>query len=168
MILRDPFEIKHRQDSLLPLEDEQLDQDEAHPALWVWSDGGCSANPGGVMSIGVVIRDTPDRTRAPLCSLGARLGHGTSNEAEYRGAIRALEEAQRFGGRLIVLHLDSQLVAYQLSGKYAVNEPRLRMLHRRATELMSAFGGVEVVWVRREQNHEADALAEGALVGVAA
>lgn len=142
--------------------------DIVHPALWVWSDGSCSSNPGGAMGVGIVLRDRPDPSVAPLCTISERLGLGTSNEAEYRAAIRALEEAQRLGGKLIVLHLDSQLVARQLTGEYAVNEPRLRVLHRRATELMAKFAGIDVVWIRRDSNHEADALAEGALVGVAA
>ena len=51
----------------------------------------------------------------------------------------------------------------QMAGRYRVKNPKLQPLHREASGLMARFEHVRLEHVRREQNKEADALANRAL-----
>ena len=68
-------------------------------ALYVFTDGACSGNPGP-MGVGVVILDGKERKE-----LSEYLGTGTNNIAELTAIVRALEACPR--ERAIVLHSDS-------------------------------------------------------------
>src|SRR5439155_1375565 len=83
-------------------------------------------------------------------------GVGTNNEAEYTAIIRGLEEALKLGCKEVVVKGDSQLAVMQLQGKYRVTKPNLRPLHRRVEELAKEFDRIEISWIPREQNKEAD------------
>lgn len=60
---------------------------------------------------------------------------------------------------------DSMLVVRQLEGTWQVKSPALALLHAKATASKRALGPgrVEVSWVPREENAEADRLANHAL-----
>ena len=91
------------------------------------------------------------------------LGHGTNNQAEYKGAIAALEAALGLGATEVELRMDSELIIRQLSGRYKVRNPRLAPLYKRILDLRSRFDRVSLVHVPRAQNKVADALANEAL-----
>ena len=59
--------------------------------------------------------------------------------------------------------IDSELVVRQMSGAYKVKHPDMLPLHRRASELLRGFESATLEHVRREQNREADRLANQAL-----
>jgi ribonuclease HI len=58
---------------------------------------------------------------------------------------------------------DSQLLIRQLQGRYKVKHPNLRPLYERARRLLSQYERVDLRHVPREENVEADALANAAL-----
>ena len=91
------------------------------------------------------------------------LGHGTNNQAEYRGAIAALEAALGLGATEVELRMDSELIVRQLEGRYRVKNPKLVPLHNRILALRSRLDRLHAVHVPRAQNKVADALANEAL-----
>lgn len=91
------------------------------------------------------------------------LGYGTNNQAEYQGAIAALEAALELGAVKVTLHMDSQLVVRQLEGRYRVKNAKLIPLYKRLVELRTQFDSVAFVHVPREENKVADRLANEAL-----
>lgn len=95
------------------------------------------------------------------------LGHGTNNQAEYQGAIAALEAALALGATDVELRMDSELIVRQLAGRYRVKNPGLVPLYRRVLVLRSQFDRVQIEHVPRAQNKVADALANEALDGIA-
>ena len=93
------------------------------------------------------------------------LGHMTNNAAEYQALILGLREALKIGGASIEIYTDSELVANQMKGTYTVRNKRLMRLHREATGLLEKFQKSEVIPIRREDNKEADRLANEAING---
>ncbi|NIS63141.1 MAG: reverse transcriptase-like protein [Proteobacteria bacterium] len=93
------------------------------------------------------------------------LGRMTNNAAEYKALILGLREALDVGGTSIEVYTDSELVARQMKGIYNVRNRRLRTLYREAVELLSRFHRYELISIRREDNREADRLANEAIDG---
>jgi len=93
------------------------------------------------------------------------LGRMTNNAAEYKALILGLREALGVGGTSIEIYTDSELVARQMKGIYNVRNRRLRTLYREAVELLSRFHRYELIPIRREDNREADRLANEAIDG---
>ena len=122
--------------------------------LTAYVDGAARGNPGPA-GIGVVISDTEGNV---LKEVGEPLGRTTNNVAEYSALLRALEEARALGGERIAVFTDSELMAHQLNGKYAVKAAHLVPLFRRARQLLALFDAATVTHVRRELNKHADAL----------
>jgi ribonuclease HI len=117
-------------------------------------DGAARGNPGPA-GIGVLI-EGPDG--AVLKEVAEPLGRTTNNVAEYTAMIRALEEARALGCTDIRVFTDSELMAHQINGKYAVKAAHLAPLYLRVRTLLAQFDRATVAHVRREQNRRADAL----------
>lgn len=58
----------------------------------------------------------------------------------------------------ITIKGDSQLVIYQIKGRYKVNATRIIPLYQKVMSLISEFNDVRVEWIPREKNSEADKL----------
>ena len=123
------------------------------------TDGAARGNPGPA-AVGVVIEDVEGRT---IYEASRALGVRTNNEAEYMALIVALEYLKEARAEEAEFRLDSELVVKQLKGEYRVKEPRLILLHARATMLLNAVRKHSIRHVRREKNARADALANEAL-----
>ena len=105
-----------------------------------------------------------DRPDAPAVARISRpLGIQTNNYAEYMGVILALEKALALGAREVELVLDSKLIVEQLSGRWKVKHPGIRPLAARAMELLRQFDRWSLRHERRENNVQADAMANLAL-----
>ncbi|MGC8668411.1 MAG: ribonuclease HI family protein [Chthonomonadales bacterium] len=117
-------------------------------------DGAARGNPGPA-GIGVVLSDEAGRV---LKEIAEPLGVATNNVAEYRALIRALYEAHAIGCRRIRIVTDSELMARQMNGQYAVRSTHLKPLYHQARALMRQFDRVEVTHVPRKQNARADQL----------
>jgi len=122
-------------------------------------DGGSRGNPGPA-SYGVVIRDGRGEIVAKLKKYIGRL---TNNVAEYYGLIAALDYAESHNVRAIRIESDSELLVKQMRGQYKVKSEDLRPLFERAQKMSKAFDSFRIEHVYREQNREADALANEAL-----
>ena len=123
------------------------------------SDGGARGNPGPA-GYGVVIQDESGRK---VAALSEYLGHQTNNFAEYQGLIAALEYAIKHGPKALKLISDSELLVRQIKGIYKVKNATLQDLHGRAKELIAQLDWFSIGHALREQNQEADRLANDAM-----
>jgi ribonuclease HI len=117
-------------------------------------DGAARGNPGPA-GIGVVLSDSDGNV---VKEVAEPLGITTNNVAEYTSLIRALEEARGLGCRRIRVFTDSELMARQISGQYAVKAVHLQPLYLRAKALLREFDSASVTHTRRENNRHADRL----------
>ena len=122
-------------------------------------DGGSRGNPGPA-SYGVVIRNPRGEVVAKLKKY---IGRMTNNVAEYYGLIAALDYAQSRGIRALRVESDSELLVRQMRGQYKVKSAELRPLFERARKMAQTFASFKIEHVYRDQNAEADALANEAL-----
>ena len=126
--------------------------------LTIFTDGASRSNPGEA-GAGVSIM----QHGIPLERIARYLGTTTNNIAEYSAAIIGLERAVQLGASKVKLCADSELMVKQLNGQYKVKNEGLKPLHARAKELIARIGCVEVQYIPRERNHDADALANKAI-----
>ena len=122
-------------------------------------DGGSRGNPGPA-AYGVVIRDP---TGEIVAKLKKYIGQNTNNVAEYFGLIAALDYAETHGIRALRVQSDSELLVKQMRGQYRVKSEDLRPLFERARKMAQALALFRIEHVFREENREADALANQAL-----
>jgi ribonuclease HI len=133
---------------------------QAKPAAYRANiDGGSRGNPGPA-SYGVVIRDPKGEVVARLKKY---IGRMTNNVAEYYGLIAALDWAQSNEVRALRIESDSELLVKQMRGQYKVKSEDLKPLFERAKKMSQTFSSFRIDHVYREQNAEADALANEAL-----
>jgi ribonuclease HI len=126
--------------------------------LTIYTDGASRNNPGEAGAGAYITRDG-----RPIERLARYLGTTTNNVAEYTAAIMGLEQAVKLGARRVKLLADSELLVKQINGQYRVKNEGLKPLHARVKELVARIGSVEVQYIPREQNKEADALANKAI-----
>jgi len=135
---------------------------EAKPAPAAYRaniDGGSRGNPGPA-AYGVVIRDPKGEVVAKLKKY---IGRMTNNVAEYYGLIAALDYMQSRGVKALRIESDSELLVKQMRGQYKVRSPELQPLFERARKMSAALESFRIDHVYREQNREADALANEAM-----
>jgi broad specificity phosphatase PhoE/ribonuclease HI len=126
----------------------------------VEADGGSRGNPGPA-GYGSVVW-TADR-RTVLAESKQAIGIATNNVAEYRGLIAGLEEAVKVGATDVDVRMDSKLVVEQMSGRWKVKHPDLRVLIEQATAVAKRFDSVDYGWIPRAENSHADRLANEAM-----
>ena len=122
-------------------------------------DGGARGNPGPA-GYGVVIEDNAGRTIEQLSQF---LGIATNNFAEYSGLIAASEFAVRHRFKAMKVLSDSELMVRQIKGEYKVKAPGLVDIYARAKSLIRQLDWFQIEHVRREQNRDADRLANAAM-----
>jgi len=123
------------------------------------TDGTAEPNPGPA-AIGAIIRDEQGKVMA---TISQSIGRATSNQAEYRAVITALETAIRLGARQVDLRSDSELVVRQLNRRYRVKAAALKPLYQQVRQLSGQLRGFTITHIPRQQNREADNLANIAL-----
>ncbi len=127
-------------------------------------DGACEPPVRGRMGYGFVVRGAGLDARGAGRVRPTPDGRSSNNIAEYAGAIAGLEFLRDAGYRGPVLLVgDSQLVVRQMNGEYEVRAPHLRPLSERLRALGGRFARLDVSWIPREQNAEADALSKRGL-----
>ncbi|XKT75251.1 MAG: ribonuclease HI family protein [Patescibacteria group bacterium UBA2103] len=127
----------------------------------VYTDGGARGNPGPA-GAGAAIFDTDMKLVGEVSEF---LGAQTNNWAEYEAIVLGLEKLLDIsGGNVeVVVRLDSQLAQRQLTGEYKVKDAELYKQYLKVQNLLPKFTKVSFEHVRREQNKEADALANKAM-----
>jgi len=130
------------------------------------TDGASRGNPGPA-AIGVVIKDETGKVVKKYSEfLGLEM---TNNEAEYEAVIFSLKKLKLLLGKKmaktteIEFRSDSELLVKQMNGEYKIMEERLQELFMKIWNLKTEFGSVKFIYVPREENREADKLANLAL-----
>ena len=84
----------------------------------------------------------------------------TNNVAEYDGAILACQYALQVGIRRFELRMDSQLAVRQFAGQYKCKNARLQALLGQLRAVVKGFEAFTLVWIKRDENQEADWLSK--------
>ncbi|HSB06630.1 MAG TPA: ribonuclease HI family protein [Thermodesulfobacteriota bacterium] len=127
--------------------------------LDIYIDGASKGNPG---EAGAGIWMT-DQEGIKVFEMSRYLGHKTNNEAEYWALLLGLEEAKRLGGIAIRIFTDSELVERQVNGLYRVKNANLKLLHESVIRHLKEFSSFVIQSIPREENQEADRLANQAI-----
>ena len=128
-------------------------------SIVAYIDGGSRGNPGPA-GYGVAINDAAGRRIAELSDY---LGVQTNNFAEYSGLLAALEYAVKHGHKALKVVSDSELLVKQTRGEYKVRNETLQQMAHEARELIRQLESFQIRHVLREQNREADGLANRAM-----
>lgn len=134
--------------------------------LTIWTDGGSRGNPGPA-GIGVHITEND----VTVAELSEAIGVTTNNQAEYRALALGIEWAANYcvdrgiNPKTVKLTLftDSELMAYQVQGRYRVKNAELKPIYDRVVQGLAAFETYTITPVRREKNQVADGLVNEAL-----
>lgn len=127
--------------------------------LCIYIDGAARGNPGE-SGIGVVISDYKGNI---IKEINRYIGVATNNIAEYTALIHALEHVDNTTASEIYIYSDSELLIKQMNGDYRVKNEKLKELFTKALCLTRKFSKVSFVHIGREQNKEADKLANKAI-----
>ena len=128
----------------------------------VEAEGGSRGNPGPA-AYGALLRDAD--SGQVLATKAETIGIATNNVAEYSGLIAGLELANEFAPDAeLEVRMDSKLVIEQMAGRWKIKHADMKPLALRAQREL-AGRPVVWTWVPREQNKDADALANAALDG---
>jgi len=125
----------------------------------IFADGASRGNPGPA-AIGATIKDKRGKL---ITFISQRIGRATNNQAEYRAIITALEEAIRLGAKQVDIKTDSELVVKQINGEYRVKKATLKPLYQQVKQLQGLLESFTITHILRQQNIEADKLANKAL-----
>ncbi len=122
-------------------------------------DGSSRHNPGPA-GIGVRITKADGTV---IKEISHFIGIRTNNQAEYEALLIALKEISSLLGRKeVVIQTDSELLYYQITGRYRVRNKELKTLHERAKVFLSQLPEVRFTLVPREENRATDRLARNA------
>lgn len=136
----------------------------AENTYYLNTDGGSRNNPGPA-AIGYVLQNQG----VELFARYKYLGVATNNEAEYKALISGLRAVIESGQKIqhLVCRLDSQLVVFQITGKYKIKKPELATLAAKVHQLLEILRQrqitVDFEYVPRKQNKRADQLVNLAL-----
>ncbi len=132
--------------------------------LIVEADGGSRGNPGPAGS-GAVVIDAD--TGEVILEIAKYIGVATNNVAEYLALKAGLEGAIGINPESkILVRMDSKLVIEQMSGTWKIKHPDMIQLAREVQALASGRA-IKFMWIPREENSRADALANKAMDEVA-
>lgn len=128
--------------------------------LTIFTDGAAKNNPGPA-GIGVVFLGENDKL---LDTHKEYIGEATNNQAEYKALIYALNKAEKFQAKEIVINLDSKLLVEQVIGNYKVKNEELKKLFWKVRDRILKLGGkVKFNHIPREKNYLSDKLANEAI-----
>jgi len=131
--------------------------------IYVNCDGGSRKNPGPA-AIGIIIWDEHHNL---IDSCKKCIGDTTSNVAEYKALIKALELAAKHTRKEVQVFTDSELVVRQMTGMYRIKAKHLMPLFQEAKKYEQCFIKVTYNIVTRNNKYQAraDALVNEALDG---
>lgn len=139
--------------------------DDQGASCWQgWFDGGAAPNPGRIGIGGILL--SPDGDRQHWSMAGGRTG--CNNEAELLALIALLERAGRAGAGRLRVYGDSDFAlcagrACQRGNAQITVVARLQALLPGLAGALQGVAAVELVWIPRHRNGEADRLARQAL-----
>lgn len=125
----------------------------------LYTDGAARGNPGPAGAGALVC--TADGV--VVAEIAEYVGETTNNVAEYRALLAGLKKLVEIGAEEVEILADSELMVRQLNGVYRVKHPNLRPLFQEAIALLKKIGRYSIKHVGREENEEADRLANLAI-----
>lgn len=128
--------------------------------VWhLWVDGTAWPNPGKI-GLGVVLRSPLGDTQQLSVPFGR---NGCNNEAELHALCLGLETAKAAGALMLKVASDSDFAVRHSLGQMTSRTAHLQALATQAQRLIAGFAKLELTWVPRHRNTEADRLARSAL-----
>lgn len=129
--------------------------------LVIYTDGASRGNPGKA-SYGFVISDKSGKL---IYEEGKYIGIATNNVAEYTAVLRSLEWIKQHGkgDAELEFYADSKLVVEQLSGRFKIKSPHLKLIIEKIWVLAAELGEISFTHIPRARNTPADKLANEAL-----
>jgi ribonuclease HI len=128
----------------------------------VYFDGLCQPiNPGGISCYAFVVKCGGRILHSDYGIAGEPFSEdSTNNVAEYTALIKALQWLleNNLGSAKVEIKSDSQLIVNQLTGDYKVKSKRIISLYKQVILLKSKFQDIQIKWIPREKNREADRL----------
>jgi len=118
-------------------------------------DGASRGNPGEA-GIGVAIFDKDTNLINGACDY---LGVATNNVAEYRALILGVKLSIEYKAKRTLFKSDSELMVKQIKGEYKVKNTQLKLLFAEVKDLLKNLPNWKIMHVPREENKEADLLA---------
>jgi ribonuclease HI len=118
-------------------------------------DGASKGNPGEA-GIGVAVFDKDLNIVQKSCEY---IGTATNNVAEYKALILGSKLAVEFNAKNTLFKSDSELMVKQILGEYRVKNAHLKSLYSEVQSLLGKLPEWEIKHVPREENKEADLLA---------
>ncbi|KFK22070.1 hypothetical protein AALP_AAs48547U000400 [Arabis alpina] len=140
-------------DFLIELPEDQSAK-EVRPGIWeLHVDGSSSKNGSGV---GIRLASPTGEILEQSFRLGFR---ASNNEAEYEAIIAGMRLAQGLNIEHVHAFCDWQLVSNQFSGEYATKDGRMEAYQKIVKDLALTFKEFTLTRIPREENVDADALA---------
>lgn len=127
--------------------------------ITMYSDGGARGNPGPA-GIGATLRN---EAGILVAEVSEYIGVSTNNQAEYKALIAGLKKAVSLKAQTIHCYLDSELIVKQVRREYKVKNKELAPLFLEVHNLLISFKSYTIEHVLRENNKEADRLANEAM-----
>jgi ribonuclease HI len=88
---------------------------------------------------------------------------GCNNEAELHALLAGLEFAHEAGARTLIARGDSDFVVRHVAGTQQTLIPRLLGLIDQVRSRLAGFSDVQLLWIPRHRNPDADRLSRQAL-----
>jgi ribonuclease HI len=145
---------------------------ETTKLITIWTDGGARSNPGPAGIGAVIAQSTPhEQKHETLFEVSEYIGPTTNNQAEYKALVTALTKLLDYATEhgidpkhiTLQLFTDSELMAYQVQGKYKVKNAELLPLKSEVVSKLALFAGYTITPIRREFNAAADKLVNAAI-----
>jgi ribonuclease HI len=128
--------------------------------LIAYVDGSSLGNPGE-SGYGIILKDEKENT---LETIGRYIGTATNNIAEYSGLLNCLKIARKYQSDSIKVFSDSLLMVNQLNGNYKVKNEGLKTIFSEIQNFLKKENvQLEIVYIPRDQNRDADRLARRAV-----
>lgn len=128
-------------------------------SISIYIDGASRGNPGEA-GAGAILKDGRGKTVKKITKY---LGVATNNVAEYQALLLGLKEAKKLGATQLGIYSDSELLIKQIEGEYRVKSDNLKDLFRKAIKALKKFSRSDFFHIPREENKEADRLANRAI-----
>ncbi|MDQ5864020.1 MAG: ribonuclease HI family protein [Thermoproteota archaeon] len=128
----------------------------------VYFDGLCQPiNPGGISCYAFIVKSDGRIIHSDYGVAGKPFSEeSTNNVAEYTALAKALQWllANDFSSSKVEIKSDSQLVVNQMTGDYKVKARRILPLYKQVLLLKAKFQNIQIKWIPRDKNREADRL----------
>ena len=123
--------------------------------LTIFSDGATRGNPGPSSSAAIL----RSKSGEIVATVAEFLGESTNNRAEYLAVFAGIRRARELRATEVELFLDSKLAVEQITGRWKIKNPELKILAGKIAVELANFEKWSITHIPREKNRDADAAA---------